>query len=284
MTKKSGAEKKPQLFLRSTDYMGTMAPIRILTALADLLWVPRCSACDNFVAAAGGDSISAAFCPVCAESLVPACSPRCPICGLTFDGTGKDHVCGHCLADRPAFSSSHAPFLYGGAVKQAILRFKYRPAPWLSTQLGRLLFCRDGSEGGLHQLPLPLAGEGRDGVLATPDVVMPVPSHPSRLRQRGFNQSALLARYAAAVYRVPLDTNTLRRTRETMPQAGLNRAQRLKHLRDAFTACSTPRLADARVLLVDDVVTTTATVRAAAQALVEAGACRVDVLSLARAP
>ena len=245
--------------------MGTMAPKRILTALADLLWVPRCTACDNFVSLAGGDAVYAAFCSVCIESLVPTGSPRCPICGLTFDGVGKDHACGHCLADRPAFSSSYAPYLYGGAVKQAILRFKYRPAPWLSTQLGRLLF-------------------DRDGVLTTPDVVMPVPSHPSRLRQRGFNQSALLARYAAAACRAPLDTTTLRRTRETTPQAGLNRAQRLKHLRGAFTANTTPRLADARVLLVDDVVTTTATIRAAARALVEAGACRVDVLSLARAP
>ena len=267
-----------------TDYMETMAPIRKLTALADLLWVPRCAACDNFVALAGGDSVSAAFCPVCIESLVPTGSPRCPICGLTFDGVGKDHVCGHCMADRPAFSSAYAPFLYGGAVKQAILRFKYRPAPWLSTQLGRLLFNRDGSKGGLHHLPLPLVGEGRDGVLAIPDVVMPVPSHPSRLRQRGFNQSALLARYVAAAYRVPMDTTTLRRTRGTMPQAGLNRAQRLKHLRGAFLACSTPRLTDARVLLIDDVVTTTATIRSAARALIGAGARRVDVLSLARAP
>ena len=246
--------------------MGTMAPTRILSALADLLWVPRCVACNSFVTLAGGDSVCAAFCPVCIESLVPAESPRCPKCGLTFDGAGKDHLCGHCLADRPAFSSSYAPFLYGGALKQAILRFKYRPAPWLSTQLGRLFF-------------------GRDGVpLAIPDVVIPVPSHPSRLRQRGFNQSALLARHAAAVYRVPLDTTTLRRTGEAMPQAGLNRAQRLKRLRGAFTANSTSRLTDTRVLLVDDVVTTTATVRAAAIALVSAGARRVDVLSLARAP
>jgi ComF family protein len=265
LTKKSGAEKKPQLFLRTTDYKGAMAPIRILSALADLLWVPRCAACDNFVTLAGGDSVFAAFCPVCIESLVPTGSPRCPKCGLAFNGVGKDHLCGHCLADRPAFSSSYAPFLYGGALKQAILRFKYRPAPWLSTQLGRLLFHRDG-------------------VPVTPDVVIPVPSHPSRLRQRGFNQSALLARHAAAVYRVPLDTTTLRRTREAMPQAGLNRAQRLKRLRGAFTIASTTRLANKRVLLVDDVVTTTATVRAAARALVLAGARRVDVLSLARAP
>ena len=246
--------------------MGTMSPKRILTALADLLWVPRCAACDSFVTLAGGDSVCAAFCPVCIESLVPTESPRCPKCGLTFDGAGKDHLCGHCLADRPAFSSSYAPFLYGGAVKQAILRFKYRPAPWLSTQLGRLLFQGDGV------------------FVATPDVVIPVPSHPSRLRQRGFNQSALLARHVAVAYRVPLDTTTLRRTREAMPQAGLDRAQRLKRLRGAFAANSTPRLANARVLLVDDVVTTTATVRAAALALVSAGVRRVDVLSLARAP
>lgn len=243
-----------------------MAPTRILIALADLLWVPRCAACDNFVTLAAGDSVSAAFCPVCIESLVPTGSPRCPICGLTFAGAGKDHVCGHCLADRPAFSSSYAPFLYGGAVKQAILRFKYRPAPWLGTQLGRLLSSRDGV------------------AVATPDVVIPVPIHPFRLRQRGFNQAALLARHGASAYRVPLDTTTLLRTRETMPQAGLNRAQRLMCLRDAFTANSTSRLTDARVLLVDDVVTTTATIRAAARALVKAGARRVDVLSLARAP
>jgi ComF family protein len=117
-----------------------------------------------------------------------------------------------------------------------------------------------------------------------PDLVIPVPLHPVRLRARGFNQSALLADCVASALGAPLLTNTLIRTRNTLSQAGMNRQERLTNLQNAFGVRKENQIGHKRVLLVDDVITTTATIREAASILVRAGAQYVDVVALARAP
>jgi ComF family protein len=110
-----------------------------------------------------------------------------------------------------------------------------------------------------------------------------VPLHRRRLVERGFNQSALLASHLSRRLALPLDTGSLRRVEDTPPQAAMARSQRLTALRNAFAVDSGQRLRGGRVLLVDDVVTTTATVRAAARVLRRASADAVEVVSLARA-
>jgi ComF family protein len=114
-------------------------------------------------------------------------------------------------------------------------------------------------------------------------VIVPVPLHPRRIAQRGFNQSALLAAEVARRHVLPLDTGVLRRVVDTAPQVRQARSERLRSLRSAFAVRRRDRIAGAGVVLLDDVVTTTATVRAASAALIEAGAAWVNVISLARA-
>jgi ComF family protein len=205
-----------------------------------------------------------AFCGQCAESLLAVTEPFCPLCGLPAAAGSASHRCASCLIAPPPFSLARAPYVYGGALAEALGRFKYGHATWLSAPLGDLLAsCLAATE--------------------TPDVVVPVPLHPQRLRARGFNQSALLAGRISKRLKAQLDTASLRRTVDTPPQARLARKARLNALSGAFTVLRGRRLAGERVLLVDDVVTTTATVRAAAESLLRAGAAIVDVLSLARA-
>jgi ComF family protein len=236
---------------------------RLLSSMADLLWPPRCAACDAPVACEDDDAERTAFCELCLRALDRSWSPRCPRCGLSFEAEGRDHLCGRCLADPPPFESLVAPYAYGGALSSAISRFKYGPAPWLAAPLARLLF--DGF------VPAKRA-----------DVIVPVPLHPRRLRQRGYNQASLLAGRGPRALGAPLATSILRRAIDTPHQAGLTGTERLDALAGAFQARSCRALEGARVLLVDDVATTTATVRAAAAALLEGGARAVDVLCLAR--
>lgn len=243
--------------------MVAKAPDRILAALADLVWPRRCAACDRRLHAGTVDPVSRAFCRSCADSLLPASSPRCPTCGLTHAAGLVDHRCATCLADPPPFESAHAPYLYGGALADAISRFKYAGATWLADPLGALLETAEPAVG--------------------PDLVVPVPLHPRRLVERGFNQSALLAARLARRLGSPLDATAIRRIADTPPQARQARHERLTALRGAFVPRSRSRLEGARVLLVDDVVTTTATVRAATRALLRAGAGAVEVACLARA-
>ncbi len=164
--------------------------------------------------------------------------------------------------DRAAGSPA-AAFLYGGPLADAIVRFKYGGRSELAGVLGQLL----------AEAALPLAGRV--------DCAMPMPLHPARLRERGFNQSALLARPVARALGVPLAVEGLRRVRPTVDQAGLARADREGNVRGAFAA---RQLEGApRVLLIDDVRTTGATLASASHALLTAGASEVRALVLARA-
>jgi ComF family protein len=246
-------------------YMVAEAPNLIVAALADLVWPRRCAACDRRLPVGAVDPAARAFCSVCADSLLHVGSPRCPICGLTHGAGLVDHRCAACLADPPAFETARAPYLYGygGALADAISRLKYTGSTWLADPLGALLASAEPA--------------------ARPDLVVPVPLHRRRLVERGYNQSALLAARLARRLGAPLEANAIQRIADTPPQARQARHERLAALRGAFAPRSGRRLTGERVLLVDDVVTTTATVRAATRALLRAGAGTVEVVSLARA-
>jgi ComF family protein len=114
------------------------------------------------------------------------------------------------------------------------------------------------------------------------DLIVPAPLHPRRARERGFNQAAALARPIARLLGIPYDEAVLCRVRETLPQVGLSDVERVLNLRGAFRAVKTTAIEGRRVLLVDDVMTTGATVASATRALVKGGALRVCVLTLAR--
>jgi ComF family protein len=178
--------------------------------------------------------------------------------------SGDGLPCGRCQRQPPPFAASRVPLLYQPPLSNLIGAFKYRHKLHLAGPLSRL-FC--------EQLPPGLE---------LPDLILPVPLHPRRLRERGFNQSLELARGVAATLGLALQWRCCRRTRATQPQSGLDEAARRKNLRSAFIVDGD--LTGRHIALFDDVVTTGATVAAASRALRQAGAARVDVWALARTP
>lgn len=186
--------------------------------------------------------------------------PECAACGIELLHEER-HFCGGCeiLFDR--LSHGSAAYAYGGPLAEAIRRVKYGGRTDHVQALGALL-----------EVPV------RDH-LGLVDAVVPVPLHPRRLRQRGFDHVALLGGNVARVLGVALQVRRLRRRRATPAQAGLDAAGRAANVRAAFEARADPKRP--RVLLFDDVQTTGATLQAAAEALQAAGVTRVRRLTLA---
>lgn len=180
--------------------------------------------------------------------------PFCAGCGLLVER----------LSRQLAPGAMAALYVYAGPVAQAVQALKYGGRTEHAPALGARLAV----------LARPVAGQV--------DRVVPLPLHPRRLRQRGYNQSSLLARPVARALGAPLDTSLLLRVRDTPPQAGLEHAERLHNVRGAFAL--RPGARKARVLLIDDVRTTGATLGAAAEALLDAGFPPPLSLALAAAP
>lgn len=214
-----------------------------LRALLHLLAPPACAACD---APSRGAPLGpdATFCAACEATLAPAEPPA--------------------IHDGPAFDEV-ASGAYRGALAAAVRRFKYGGRPDLAGPLGARLAAA------IHDAGLRA------------DLVVPVPLHPRKLRERGYNQAALLAGAVARAAGARVAARGLRRTRDTTAQASLSRRGRLDNLADAFRVRAPGAIRGKRVLLVDDVATTGATLRACAAALLGAGAASVTAVVLARA-
>jgi ComF family protein len=228
---------------------------RAAVGALDLLFPARCAACD-----APGES---PFCALCAETLVPV-PPGCPVCGVPQDESLlpalKPRRCPHCRAHPPRFALAGAAYLHGGALAEAIYRLKYENREDLGSALGVLF----------EACTVPKS-----------DVLVPIPLHRCRLRQRGYDQAALLAASASRRFHLPV-APLLRRVRDTGQQVGRDRTSRERSVREAFAAAG--EVLGARICLIDDVLTTGATASAAAGALLDAGAARIEVRTLARAP
>jgi len=220
------------------------------------------------------------ICRACWASFEPWTGPLCTRCGLPFPSPrALDSCraeCGACRNDAPAFDGARSFGLYTGTLRQAILRMKFGADERLAARLGELLAAP------WHSLP---AADEFDS-----SIIVPVPLHRSRRRERGFNQAEWLAAgLARALARqngraAPQVVSTcLRRKRATPPQTGLSVAARRENLRGAFEVIKPEVLRARRVVLVDDVMTTGATLSACARALKHAGAMQVVCLTLARA-
>ncbi len=221
----------------------------IYRSILNLLFPPRCVACRR-----GGSR----FCADCLSRIEKISTPLCLRCGRPL----QEQTCTPCSRFPLTIDGLRAVAYFEGGLRLAIHRFKYRHDLELAPILADLL------EEYLNRSPIPF------------DVIMPVPLHPDRERARGYNQSFFLAREIAARRSLPLWYNKIRRVRATRPQIDLDLHERFENVRHAFIA--EPTVAGMRVLLIDDVCTTGATLDACAAALKERGTKSVWGLTLAR--
>jgi ComF family protein len=224
---------------------------RLIGALADRLFAQDCLLCG----APSGDRI---LCSACEADLPTLTGKACPRCALP---TPSGELCGRCLSKPPHFDETLALFEYAFPVDRLIQSFKYSHRLALGPFFG-------------HRLAERAAGLQADRML-------PLPLHPSRLAERGFNQAIELARPVAKALGVPLDVECCRRTRKTEPQAGLPWKERAKNIRGAFHC--TEDLSGQHIVLIDDVMTTGASLDECARTLKLHGAAHVTLLVVARA-
>src|SRR5579859_1927103 len=217
-------------------------------ALADLLFPPKCIGCQ---------CRGTPLCRGCRPELPYLPRSVCFRCASRRFGAAR---CRGCPRLSSTLSWVRAPFAYSGAARTAVLNLKFRSGRYLVPLMGDFL-CP------------PLRG-------AQVDLVVPVPLSPTRLRERGFNQALLLAQHVALAQRLVLAPQALTRE-DRKSQHTLNAAGRLRNLAGAFQCVDPRAVSGKRVLLVDDVVTTGATVSACADTLAEAGASAVCALAFA---
>lgn len=207
---------------------------------------------------AAADGGELALCTGCLEDLPWQPASACPQCGLPSHASA---VCGSCLRSAPAFDATRALFNYAYPLAELLQRYKYRQALHIAQSFSSLMLQR-------------FTGT------ATFDRIIPMPLHPKRLAERGFNQSLEIARLLNKQLRSRLDTGSCQRIRLTPPQASLPLKARSRNMRGAFR-CE-QRLQGERILLIDDVMTTGASLHALASTVKAAGASHVECWVVAR--
>ena len=201
---------------------------------------------------------TAPICSECWEEALPYKGPACLKCGVPIASEFAS-TCGGCLKDEPPFDHARSFGLHSSTLKEAVNLLKFH---------------------GIKRLSKPLSEKINGMDLPNVDLLMPVPLHEKRMRQREFNQSALIGKHVAKHLGVPIIVNSLLRKRDTIPQVGLSAKERRKNIRNAFSVNKTGLIKGKRVMLVDDVFTTGATVRECSKVLKRAGADGVFVITL----
>lgn len=225
-----------------------------LRAASALILAPRCLMCSE--RGANGRDI----CINCSDKL-PWNRSACLRCAIPLPISG---TCGTCLRSPPPIGETHAVFVYGFPFDRLVPRFK---------------FHRDLAAG---RLMAELMAEGLANI-GRPDVLVPIPLHETRLRRRGYDQAMELSKALARKLDVPLLAGALKRVRDTAPQSELDASARQRNLKNAFAVPESAAL-PRHIVLIDDVMTTGATLHAAARTLRKAGAARVDAWICARVP
>lgn len=207
------------------------------------------------------------FCGECWEKIIPMKGPFCSVCSAPFQSESTmryspGHRCGDCREDPPYFSKAISPYPYKGTLVKAIQLLKYEKQSTLSKNLGALCLNE------LSHLEI--------------DCVAAIPLHITRLREREFNQSLLLAKEIAQSLHKPFIVDLMKRKRETLAQVGLSKKKRKKNIQGAFSVQRPKKVLRQRILLVDDVYTTGATLKEGAKILIKAGAKEVVVFAPAR--
>lgn len=235
----------------------------LLAGMQSLLFPASCLGCRLPVET----DRSRPLCPACLKKLPAWQDPWCVRCGQSLAGAGAGvTLCLACKGNRDFFDKAVSCFPYEGIVQEIVLAFKYAgKTGWLAFLAERMF----------QQVRKQLGNDPADWVV-------PVPLHPVRRRERGFDQARLVAGALARQLKLPEAHGLLKRWKPTAPQTRLTRQARLANVQGAFSLRPSPWLGQARFLLVDDVFTTGATANACAKLLKEAGAARVTVVTFAR--
>jgi ComF family protein len=229
--------------------------------MLNLLFPPQCMLCHEAVQQQG------TLCAGCWPKLAFISEPFCDSCGQPFDfSLGRDILCAECLRETPAFARARSVMRYNDVSRPLVTRLKYADQQHLAAMYGGWL-----------------KNSGRE-LIESSDIMVPVPLHYWRFLGRRYNQSALLAYALARHCGLPVLPDALARRRATRPQPGLTRRQRKANVRGAFhvPARNAALIQNKRLLLIDDVMTTRATVNECCKTLLLAGAAQVNVLTLAR--
>ncbi|MEJ2402806.1 MAG: ComF family protein [Candidatus Thiodiazotropha sp.] len=228
----------------------------ILKQLIPTLFPQTCLLCGE-----PGD-FDSRFCHACYREL-PFNLHACPRCALPLPpGTSSGTLCGHCLKRSSPLDTSVTALRYEAPTNRLISTLKFHQQLHLSAPLARLLIARLGT------------------LDAPPDRILPVPLHALRLKERGFNQAVELGRILSRHYAIPLDLHCVQRIRNTQAQSDLKETARQKNLRKAFLLRRPVK--GLKLAILDDVITTGATVRELGRTLKQAGAKHVDVWAIAR--
>ena len=233
----------------------------LLESLADICFPPCCLSCRQGIAA--GDSLY--FCSACRADISLLTGALCHRCGAPFPGAAEAHYCGNCLRDRNSFDIARSVVVYKGAMREAVQVLKY----------GRYA-------AGVGAFGMLFREVFADSAFLSSDLIVPVPLHVRRLRERGFNQSTILARQFFPELRSSIKPRALVRHRHTASQTSLSRRQRLANIKGAFRVPRPEIIKDKSVTLVDDIFTTGATINECARVLRQAGAKKIIGLTFAR--
>lgn len=198
-------------------------------------------------------------CELCFDQL-PFQQNACSVCGQQFNA--QSDTCGQCISNPPEFESCFCAFTYQNPIRELIQSFKYKQQPALATLLGRLLYQ-----------------EIYDQQLELPDALIPVPMHFSRLGERGYNQAQLLATEVGKLSNIKVDNHLIKKTTITPTQASLSRKQRIRSIKGSFVA--TQNTPYSNVAIIDDVVTTGATISEITKILKEKGVDSIQVWAIA---
>lgn len=230
--------------------------------ILEIIFPSHCLYCQKIISAEG------LFCNDCWQKLQFITEPKCNICCNPFEFVvGENLTCGKCLSHRPSYDKAIVIFRYNEIIKKIIGDLKYRDQTYIAKKLARFLFYQAQAE------------------ISDVDFIVAVPLHPKRLRRRKFNQSLILSRALLTKNsQKKLKSDFLLRIKNTAAQVSLKKKQREKNLKNAFALNPKYReiVKDKKILLIDDVMTTGATLENCAKILKKSGAKKVTILTIAR--
>jgi len=266
-----------------SSVLNLLRPWSILCNHVDFVLFPRTCACCGIplfnvpilkkygkggLSALGRPIHDSFLCSNCVKAIAFIKSPLCSICGEPFESlSGPDHTCGRCLKNKPHFDMARSIFLYEGTIQALIHHIKYHGDGFSLKALASL--AKPFIETMLQDQP--------------PDLICPVPLHDSRLRKRGFNQSAALVSTIFTKQKSKIAQDLLTKSKKTAPQVGLSRHHRIRNVRNSFRLRKPLSTSVKNVILLDDVLTTGATASECARVLKKGHDIKVFVITIARA-